>query len=71
LDAGLLVTINSDDPAYFGGYISDNYIALQEALNLNRTEIEQLAANSFRASFLSADDKRTLLDNLESYTRAH
>jgi adenosine deaminase len=68
LDAGLLVTINSDDPAYFGGYISDNYIAAQEALDLTREDVERLAANSFTASFLPAEAKRTLLDELKSYT---
>jgi adenine deaminase len=68
LHAGLLVTINSDDPAYFGGYVCDNYIAVLEALNLSREDIKQLAANSFRASFLRAEDKRTLLNELESYT---
>lgn len=67
LDAGILVTINSDDPAYFGGYVSYNYVAVQEGLNLNREDIVQLAANSFRASFLPAEDKRILLDELESY----
>jgi adenine deaminase len=71
LDAGLLVTINSDDPAYFGGYVSDNYVAALEALNLNREDVERLAANSFRASFLPAEDKRGLLDKLESYTGAN
>jgi adenine deaminase len=71
LDAGLLVTINSDDPAYFGGYIGDNYVAVQEALNLSRKEIEQLAANSFRASFLPAEEKRVLLDELASYISNH
>ena len=71
LDAGLLVTINSDDPAYFGGYVSDNYVAVQEALALNRDDIERLAANSFKASFLPAETKRILLDELESYSTTH
>jgi adenosine deaminase len=71
LDADLSVMINSDDPAYFGGYVSDNYIAAQEALDLSRADIERLAANSFTASFLPAEAKRTLLDELKSYTAAH
>jgi len=71
LEAGLLVTVNSDDPAYFGGYVSDNYIAVQEALALSREDIERLAANSFTASFLPADAKRTLLDELKSYVATH
>jgi adenine deaminase len=52
MDAGVCVTINSDDPAYFGGYLNDNYIAVQEALNLTEAEIRRIANNSFEASFL-------------------
>ncbi|MNC90761.1 Adenine deaminase [compost metagenome] len=51
LARGLKVTINSDDPAYFGGYINENYIAVTEALGLTKEELEQLAKNSFDASF--------------------
>jgi adenosine deaminase len=68
LEAGLMVTINSDDPAYFGGYIGENYIAAQEALSLGREDIERIAANSFIASFLPVEAKRVLLDELKSYT---
>jgi adenine deaminase len=71
LDAGLVVTINSDDPAYFGGYVSDNYAAVMESLKLSREDIIQLAANSFRASFLPAAEQRLLLGELESYAAAH
>jgi adenosine deaminase len=49
---GLLVTVNSDDPAYFGGYVADNLTAVAEAFDLGREEIAELARNSFRASFL-------------------
>lgn len=52
LHAGLMVTVNSDDPAYFGGYINENFIAIAEALQLTATEIIQLAENSIGASFL-------------------
>ena len=52
LDAGLKVTINSDDPAYFGGYVNDNYRAVVEALDLSETQIVELARNSFTGSFL-------------------
>lgn len=52
LDAGVKVTINSDDPAYFGGYIGENYIATAEALGLTREEIATIAKNSFDASFV-------------------
>lgn len=71
LEAGLLVTINSDDPAYFGGYVSDNYIAVQEALALSREDLERIAANSFKAAFLPAEAKRALLDELKSYVATH
>jgi adenosine deaminase len=50
-DAGVLVTVNSDDPPYFGGYINDNYAAVSEHLDLDRAVLAQLARNSFRASF--------------------
>jgi adenosine deaminase len=52
LDLGVKVTINSDDPAYFGGYIGENYAATAEALGLTREEIETIARNSFEASFV-------------------
>ena len=51
-DAGLCVTINSDDPAYFGGYMNDNFIATQIGLNLSREDITEITKNGFRASFL-------------------
>jgi adenosine deaminase len=51
LDAGVLVTVNSDDPAYFGGYVADNYVALAEALHLTRDDLRTLAENSLRASW--------------------
>jgi adenosine deaminase len=51
LERGLKVTINSDDPAYFGGYIADNYVAAAEALALTPAELEQIARNSLEASF--------------------
>ena len=57
LDEGLLVTVNSDDPAYFGGYINQNYQAVADGLGLSDEEIIQLAKNSFTASFLSEADK--------------
>lgn len=58
LNKGLLVTVNSDDPAYFGGYINENYIAVQKALGLNAHQIFELARNSFKASFLNEHEKR-------------
>jgi len=58
LARGLKVTINSDDPAYFGGYIVDNYLAAQRALDLSEDDIRKLARNSFEASFLTAAEKK-------------
>ncbi|MBS0367194.1 MAG: adenosine deaminase [Proteobacteria bacterium] len=58
LAAGLCVTVNSDDPAYFGGYVADNYVAVQRALGLSREQIVQLAANSIEASFLPDAQKK-------------
>lgn len=65
LDAGLFVTINSDDPAYFGGYLNDNFIQIQEALNLSENEIIQLARNSIEASLLEDKQKKVILDNFK------
>ncbi len=70
LDAGLIVTINSDDPAYFGGYVADNYIAVQEALGLARGDLHRIAANSFKASFISGHRKQSLLHQLDHYFAA-
>jgi adenosine deaminase len=57
LDAGLAATVNSDDPAYFGGYLHDNVVAVTRALGLTAEHRRRLAENSFRASFLPAADK--------------
>jgi hypothetical protein len=54
LDRGLCVTVNSDDPAYFGGYLLENYLAVQRALGLSRDDLSLLARNSIEASFLEA-----------------
>jgi adenine deaminase len=67
LDAGLCVTINSDDPAYFGGYINDNFIAAFDALpQLTPMHALQLAKNSFEAAFAPAADKARWLQMLEA-----
>jgi adenosine deaminase len=58
LDLGLCVTVNSDDPAYLGGYIAENFQATQAELHLSRDDIHRLARNSFQASFLSPGEKR-------------
>ncbi len=67
LDLGLCVTVNSDDPAYFGGYITENLLAVQSALNLSYDDVYRLTRNSFRASFLSEGEKQTLLTELDVF----
>lgn len=65
LDKGLLVTINSDDPAYFGGYVADNFAETAASLALTRDNLIALARNSFMASFLPGADKQHYLDELK------
>lgn len=67
LQAGLCVTINSDDPAYFGGYVAENYQEIWEALKLTLTEIHQSARNAFQASFLTSEEKCFFLDELNTF----
>ena len=67
MEAGLMVTINSDDPAYFGGYMNENYIQIAAALNLSKKQITDLAKNSFKASFLSDVEKEKLINQVEDY----
>ncbi|MFT5487817.1 MAG: adenosine deaminase [Paracoccaceae bacterium] len=69
LDAGLVATINSDDPAYFGGYVLENYIAVRDALDLSQDDIVTLARNSIIASFLDDAAKKTWLTAIESASR--
>ena len=66
LDLGLVVTVNSDDPAYFGGYVNDNYVAVAEALGLEGPDLVALARNSFGASWLDPVDKLRLLAELDA-----
>jgi adenosine deaminase len=65
LDLGLCVLINSDDPSYFDGYIEENYLAVQEAFDLNKAEMAQFAINSFRASFLPENSKAKFISEIE------
>ncbi|GAA5629638.1 adenine deaminase [Acinetobacter calcoaceticus] len=58
LQKGVHVTVNSDDPSYFGGYMNDNFVAIQQALDLSNEELKQLAINSFEASFISDEEKQ-------------
>ena len=64
LELGLVVTVNSDDPAYFGGYVNDNYVAAAEALGLGEADIVKLARNSIDASLLKEADRTRLLGEL-------
>ena len=69
LDAGLCVTINSDDPAYFGGYINDNFVQTFEALGLDEKAAYQLARNSFEASFVSSKQKNKWIAQLDHFVQ--
>lgn len=71
MDAGLMVTINSDDPAYFGGYLTDNYTACAEALELRPTDLAALAEASFAASFLDDEAKEARIAEVREYAHAH
>ncbi len=65
LDMGMLVSVNSDDPAYFGGYVNENFIAVADALNLNENDIITLARNSFISSFLPEEKKKIYLEMIQ------
>jgi adenosine deaminase len=67
LDAGLAATVNSDDPAYFGGYMNDNFVAAFEALPLDVADAKTLARNSFAASFLEPEKKREFLAEVDAF----
>ena len=64
LDAGLRVMVNSDDPAYFGGYLNTNLIETSKALNLNLDEVKILIQNSFKSSFLDEKSKNFWLNKI-------
>jgi len=70
LDRGVRITINSDDPAYFGGYLAENFQAAQEALGLTREEVVRLARNAFEASFLAQEEKQRLCAEVDVYASA-
>jgi adenosine deaminase len=69
--AGLRVTINSDDPAYFGGYLNANFVATVQALHLTRDEVRALGRNSFLASFLDEEEKRRRCAEFDAFWQAH
>lgn len=66
LQQGAHVTVNSDDPSYFGGYMNDNFIAIAEALDLSNEELKQLAINSFEASFISDTEKQKWISLIQA-----
>ena len=70
MELGLCVTVNSDDPAYFGGYIEENFLALQQAHGLAIDDIAKLARNAFNASLLSLAEKEKYLNELDGFVRA-
>lgn len=68
---GVRVTVNSDDPAYFGGYVADNYVALAEAAGLTTAEVVTLAKNSFEASWLGESQRAAYLAQVDGYVAAY
>lgn len=66
LQQGVQVTVNSDDPSYFGGYMNDNFVAIQEALDLSKDELKQLAINSFEASFIADEQKQKWIEEIKA-----
>ncbi len=71
INRGLFVTVNSDDPAYFGGYINENYLAVHDALGLTHDQLAAVARNSFEAAFLEESQKQALIGRLNSYLAAN
>ncbi len=69
MQRGLMVTINSDDPAYFGGYVNENYIAVARTFGMTKEDIGRLAKNSFRAAFLNKEEKDKMLAKVDEYVK--
>jgi adenosine deaminase len=68
LAAGLVVSINSDDPAYFGGYVADNYAGAGTALGLDEETLASIARNSVESSFVGEERKKALLSELDAFS---
>jgi len=66
LALGLKATVNSDDPAFFGGYVGDNFAAIAETLSLSRADLATLARNSFAGSFLGDSEQRRHLAEIDA-----
>jgi adenosine deaminase len=71
MDAGVLVTVNSDDPPYFGGYVTENLLACQRAFDLSEADIANLARNGFRAAFIPTDSTTKFIAAIDSYVADH
>ena len=67
MEAELIVTVNSDDPPYFGGYVAENLLAVQQAFGMSQDEISQLARNSFDAAFLDQHERNGYLSEVEAF----
>lgn len=70
LDQGVCVTINSDDPAYFGGYMNENFLAAQRELGLSKKDLNRICENAIQASFLEEKKKQELQDALNQYSKS-
>ncbi|MBB2979335.1 adenosine deaminase [Paraburkholderia tropica] len=70
LDQGVAVTVNSDDPAYFGGYVNENYSAIIDALKLDDREVYTILRNGFEASFVTPEERAALIAKLDAYWTA-
>lgn len=66
-EAGLVVTLNSDDPAFFGGYINENYQAMRDHAGIDDAQLADIARNSFRSAFLNAAERQRLLDEVDAF----
>ncbi len=67
LDLGVRVTVNSDDPAYFGGYMNENFLATQAGLDLSKQDLYQISRNAIEAAFVDEDRRQALLDELSDF----
>ena len=71
LDLGLCASVHSDDPPYFGGYITENFLAVHQALDLNPDDVIQLAKNAIAAVFLPAEEKQRLMKEFDVFVAAN
>jgi adenosine deaminase len=68
-DAGICVTINCDDPAYFGGYVNNNFFAVQEAFDLGKEQIVEIVKNGFKAAFITEEERQVFYQKVECYCK--